>query len=170
MLSVLYEGLDVRLLDQSDSNKRIKEALNRVSCRERILLLGHGADKGLFSREDDSRELFGRLIVNHSHAFYLRRHQGNIVAVWCHADLFARVEGLHGLFSGMIITELEEAALYGIRTTRAELDRENVKLFRRFRALLDEEVPLWEIPGRIKDLDDTRSPLTEYNYSHFYYL
>ena len=169
MLSVLYEGQDAHRLDQDSSNKRIREALNRVPACERILLLGHGSDKGLLSREADGRD-FDRLIVNHSHAFYLRRHPGNIVAIWCHADLFGRAEGLHGLFSGMIITELSEALLYEVPTTGEELVRENDRLFRRLRTLLDEGVPLREIPGRLQALDDARTPLTDFNYSHFYYL
>ena len=169
MLSVLYEGQDAHRLDQDSSNKRIREALNRVPACERILLLGHGSDKGLLSREADGCD-FDRLIVNHSHAFYLRSYPGNIVAIWCHADLFGRTEGLHGLFSGMIITELSEALLYEVPTTGEELVRENDRLFRRLRTLLDEGVPLREIPGRLQALDDARTPLTDFNYSHFYYL
>ena len=48
--------------------------------------------------------------------------------------------------------------------------RENDRLFRRLRTLLDEGVPLREIPGRLQALDDARTPLTDFNYSHFYYL
>lgn len=36
-------------------------------------------------------------------------------------------EGLHGLFTGMIVSELSEALLYQVETTQEELDRENVK-------------------------------------------
>lgn len=47
----------------------------------------------------------------------------------------------------MIITEMSEALLYGIETSQEELDRENVKLAKRLRFLLDEDTALHEIPS-----------------------
>ena len=170
MLSALYEGLGARVIYDCRSTKEVGRLLHHVSTQERIILLGHGSDKGLFFREDDCRDEFDRIIVGHSHAYHLRRHGGNIVAVWCNADLFARAEGLHGLFSGMIISEQSEAQLYQVETSQEELDRENLKLARRLRALLDEDVPLNEIPERMLAMDDVRSPLTTFNYKHFFYL
>ena len=134
------------------------------------MLLGHGSDRGLFYRNDDTADDFDGIIVGHPHAYYLRNHGGNIVAVWCNADLFARAEGLHGLFTGMIVSELGEASLYGIATTQEELDRENVKLARRLRALLDERIPLSDIPERMLAMDDAHTPLTTFNYRNFRYL
>ena len=92
------------------------------------------------------------------------------MAVWCNADQFARAEGLHGLFTGMIVSELSEAQLYQIETTQEELDRENVKLAMRLRALLDERIPLCEIPDRMRAMDDAHTPLTMFNYNNFYCL
>ena len=92
------------------------------------------------------------------------------MAVWCNADRFARAEGLHGLFTGMIVSELSEALLYQVKTTQEELDRENVKLAHRLRTLLDEGNPLNEIPKRMLAMDDVHSPLTAFNYNNFYYL
>lgn len=70
----------------------------------------------------------------------------------------------------MIISELSEAFLYGIETTQEELDGENMKLAQRLRSLFDEGVLLSEIPARMKALDNVRSPLTNFNYDHFYYF
>lgn len=170
VLSLLYEGMEVRLLDQSSNSSEMKRILNHTSQSERMMFLGHGADKGLFSRDNDEQDVFNRLMVHHPHAYYLRKHGGNIVAVWCNADLFARKEGLHGLFTGMIISELSEALIYEVETTQEELDRETPKLIKRLRLLLDEDIPLHEIPDRILAMDDVHSPLTEFNYRHFYYL
>ena len=170
MLSALYEGMGARVIDDDCSTKEMGNLLHHISTQERIMLLGHGSDKGLFFRKDDSKEHFDKIIVGHPHAYYLRKHGGNLVAVWCHADLFARAEGLHGLFTGMIVSELDEARLYHVETTQEELDRENVKLARRLRSLLDEHTSLHEIPGRMLDLDDVHSSLTTFNYNNFYYL
>lgn len=170
MLSVLYDGLEAQVIADCRSTKEMGYLLHHVSIQERIMLLGHGSDKGLFFRKDDSKNEFDKIIVGHSHAYHLRKHGGNIVAVWCNADQFAHAEGLHGLFTGMIVSELNEALLYQVETTLEELDRENVKLARRLRALLDERIPLSEIPKRMLAMDDVHSLLTTFNYKNFYYI
>ena len=158
MLSALYDELEAQVVEDYRTTKEMGRLLHHVSTQERIMLLGHGSDKGLFFRKDDSKDEFDKVIVGHSHAYHLRKHGGNIVAVWCNAYQFARAEGLHGLFSGMIVSELNEALLYQVETTQEELDRENVKLARRLRALLDERIPLNEIPKRMLAMDDVHSP------------
>lgn len=170
MLTALYEGTEAQVVRDERSSGEVGHLLHHVSTQERILLLGHGSDKGLFFRRDDSREGFDRIIVGHPHAYYLRRHGGNLVGIWCHACLFAQTEGLHGLFSGMIVSEPDEARMYHVETTPQELERENVKLARRLRTLLDAGIPLNEIPQRLPALDDVRSPLTTFNYGNFHYL
>lgn len=79
MLAALYEGQQVRLFDQNFSSAEINRALFHTSRQERILLLGHGSDQGLFSRENDEADGFDRLIVSHTHAYALRRHGGNLM-------------------------------------------------------------------------------------------
>ena len=170
MLSALYEGLEAHVVADCRSTKEMGHLLRHVSTQERIMLLGHGSDKGLFYRADDSKEGFDKVIVGHPHAYHLRKHGGNIVAVWCNADQFARAEGLHGLFTGMIVSELSEALLYQVETTQEELDRENVKLAMRLRTLFDARIPLSEITKRILAMDDVHSPLTTFNYKNFYYI
>ncbi|MGM9803018.1 MAG: hypothetical protein ACI308_02455 [Muribaculaceae bacterium] len=167
MLRALYEGAEAKVLTDEVGNAELKHCLNHASSMERIMLLGHGSDRGLFARNDDGSF---RLFVGHQHAYYLRKNRGNIVGVWCHADLFARKEGLHGLFSGMIISELSEAQEYGIPTTASELSRENELLAARLAMLLNESELLRRIPARMLELDDAHTPLTEFNYKNFFYL
>ena len=170
MLSALYDGMEAQVVTDCRSTKEMGRLLHHVATQERIMLLGHGSDKGLFFRKDDSKDEFDKVIVSHAHAYHLRKHGGNIVAVWCNADQFARAEGLHGLFTGMIVSELSEALLYQLETTQEELDRENVKLAMRLKSLLDARIPLSEIPKRMLAMDDVHSPLTTFNYNNFYYL
>ena len=170
MLSALYDGLEAQVVTDYRTTKEMGHLLHHVSTQERIMLLGHGSGKGLFYRADDSKEGFDKVIVGHPHAYHLRKHGGNIVAVWCNADQFARAEGLHGLFLGMIVSELSESLLYQVETKQEELDRENVKLATRLRALLDARIPLSEIPKRMLAMDDIHSPLTTFNYKKFFYF
>ena len=73
------------------------------------------------------------------------------------------------IFTGMIVSELNEALLYQVKTTQEELNRENVKLARRLRALIDERIPLSEIPKRMLAMDDVHSPLTTFNYKNYFF-
>ena len=170
VLSTLYEGMDANVVSGNCSNKEMGHLLHHVSSEERIMLLGHGSDKGLFYREDDTKDEFDKIIVGHPHAFHLRKHVSNIIGIWCHADEFARVEGLHGLFSGMIISEEQEAVEYGVMATQQEILKSNTIMFGHLRWLLDEDIPLCEIPQRIKNMDAERTSLSVFNYNNFHYI
>ena len=61
MLSALYEGLEAQVVDDCRSTKEMGHLLHHVSTQERIMLLGHGSDKGLFFRKDDSKNEFDLL-------------------------------------------------------------------------------------------------------------
>lgn len=170
-LSALYDGADnAVVISENISRADLNHRLHHTPKSERILLLGHGSEKGLFWREDDANAEFDAVVLGHPHSYHLRNHGGNIVAVFCNADKFAQAEHLHGLFTGMIVSELGEAAEFGIVTTEEELASENVKFAQRLRSLLNENIPLYEIPERMLALDDRHSPLTEFNYRRIYFL
>jgi len=170
VLRLLYEGLGVRTASRNYSNREMGHLLHHTPAGERIMLLGHGSEKGLFYREDDTKSEFDKIIVGHPQGYLLRRHGGNIIGIWCHAVDFARREGLHGLFSGMIVSEQDEAAEYGIATDRESMDYANRTMFTLLRTLLDRAVPLHEIPGCLKAMDNIRSELSRFNYKSFYCL
>ena len=170
MLSILYEGLEARLIKADCSNKEMGHLLHRTSPSERIMLLGHGSDKGLYYRKNDKEEDFDGIIVGHPQAYYLRKHCGGIIGIWCHAVEFAKKEGLHGLFSGMIISEMSEAEENGVVTDKESMEQTNRIMFIQLRRLLDDGTPLHEIPERLKALDATQSDLSRFNYERFYYV
>lgn len=169
-LNYLYEGSNAIVIRGNISRNELNHILHHTPKSERIMLLGHGGEKGLFWREDDTRPEFDGIVVGHPHCYHLRNHGSNIVAVFCHADEFARNEHLHGLFTGMIISELSEAIAEGVETNEEEIFRENLKFVKRLRSLLDQNTPLHEIPRLMKELDDVHSELTQYNYERIYYL
>ncbi|MBO5698889.1 MAG: hypothetical protein J6R79_02655 [Bacteroidaceae bacterium] len=171
VLTSLYEGTDSKVVDQTTSKREIEHMLHHCPPSERIMLLGHGSQNGLFSRTDDKVPEFDRIIVGHPHAYHLRRHGANIIGIWCHADKFARKEGLHGLFTGMIISDKWEAEEYGIITLQHHIEEWNERMFAKLRNLLDENVPLHEIPERMRALnDERRSSIESFNYENFFYL
>lgn len=170
VLRALYEGLGARVATGDCTSREMGHLLRHTSPRERVMLLGHGSDKGLFYRKDDTKSGFDKIIVGHPHAYQLRRHGGNMIGIWCNANLFAQAEGLHGLFSGMIVSELNEAEECGIVTDKDSMDEANRIMFAQLRKLLDEGVPLHEVPGLLKAQDSIRSELSRFNYERFHYL
>lgn len=70
----------------------------------------------------------------------------------------------------MIISDKKEAEEYGIITLQHHIEEANEIMFARLRKLLDDGVPLHEIPERMKALNDKSSWLTNFNYENFYYL
>lgn len=170
-LSKLYEGIeDAVVITEAFNKKEINYIFHHAPKNERIMLLGHGGCNGLYWRCDDTKSEFEGVVVGHQHKYHLRNHGSDIVAVFCHADKFAEHEHLHGLFTGMIISEMSEAVAEGIETTEEEIERENLKFVSRLRFLLDEKIPLCEIPMRMLALDDIHSPLTKFNYQRIYYM
>lgn len=170
VLSILYQGLGAQLVDTDCHNKEMNHLLHHTSSQERIMLLGHGCDKGLYFRKNDEEDGFDKVIIGHPHAFRLRNHGSNLIGIWCHADMFAEAEGLHGLFSGMIISEKHEAEEYGIMASQAEISASNKNMFTKMRKLLDEGAALSELPVLMKAMDDEHTPLSEFNYGNFHYL
>lgn len=169
-LAALYEGWsDITVYNEKLTSKGVNHLFHHCSPTTQILLLGHGSDKGLYYREDSSIEGFDNVIVGHPHRHWLQNRH-NIVGIFCNADLFAKAEGLHGLFTGMIVSELYEAEQYGIHTTEDELYCENVKFIARLRQLFDDGCLLHEIPDRMLALDDSQSELTKFNYANIFYL
>lgn len=170
VLQILHEGLGARVVAGDCSNREMGHLLHHAHMGERIMLLGHGSDKGLFYRKDDTQNVFDKILVGHPQAYMLRRHRGSVIGIWCHADEFAKAEGLHGLFSGMIVSEMSEAEEYGVATDKESMDNTNRIMFSQLRSLLDEGIPLHEIPERLKALDTIQSELSRFNYERFYYL
>ena len=98
ILQVLYKGLGAQVVTEDCSNREIGHLLHHTSTTNRILLLGHGSDKGLYYREDDTKNEFDKIIIGHPHAYYLRKHGSNLVGIWCHANLFAQADAYMAYF------------------------------------------------------------------------
>ena len=173
-LKRLYSGYgEQTLLTEENNNKAIKEALMNESDGRILMMLGHGCPQGLFAPRKDKNyqngiDQFGRLIINASHVQMLRKKL--CIGIWCYAVDFARKYNLHGLFSGMIISELEEAQDCGINEfTRPEIDMYNQDFAE---ALYDciNKYPLNEVPDAMAAYVSNPNRLEEFNYSNLYYI
>jgi len=162
-----------RIYSQREDVRRIITEINTTSELKRaihdddsIMMFGHGNEYGLFSKPDKKGRV-RRLLIKSEFVYLLR--EKTCIGIWCKANEFAKQYNLHGLFSGMIISELEEASLFAIPTTIEELNCENAKFAQNLKYCL-ETFSLNEVPARMKELDDTKSPLTTFNYNNLYYF
>lgn len=165
VLSQLYklrEDISV-CITEKNTNSEVRNAIRNANG---IMMLGHGNKYGLFSTPD-KKGIYRRLIVNSDHVQFLR--DKICIGIWCYANEFALHYGLHGLFSGMIISELHEAVENNIPATKEEIDSEMGKFVTRLRDCI-EKYELKDIPDRMKELDDSKSDLTKFNYSRLYYI
>ena len=113
-LSHIYEGKGFTVITENPSNVELKK---QIKLHDRIIMLGHGDVKGLFG--------FKRMLIHAQHVYLLREKQ--IVAIWCNADVFVRKYNLKGFFTGMFISELDEAyyeGVYGISVPEIDLSND----------------------------------------------
>ena len=168
-LRPLYESREgVELYTQQHSNSTIRMALNkRVGNSKTVMMLGHGCEQGLFADTSPTRK-FDRLIINGSHVEFLRKT--TCIGIWCNADMFANKYRLKGLFSGMIISEIQEANMFSIPTTEEELAIENERLTRLLVQSLQECPLLCDIPGWFHTHAPMNTPLQRFNYNNILYF
>lgn len=164
-LSLLYEHREDIKTHITEKTTNV-DVIRAIREDDTIMMLGHGSEAGLCSiiREDGS---FERMLVNSGHVQFLR--DKTCIGIWCHADKFAIGYQLHGLFSGMIISNLQEAIKEHVATTKEEIDREMIKFASRLRDCIQRH-GLKDTPMRMKELDDVKSELTQFNYNNLYYL
>ena len=164
VLSQLYVTRDdiSALINETNSNVDVQNAIRGDST---IMMLGHGNQYGLFSKPNKKGK-YDRFLITGRHVQFLRDKVG--IGIWCYANLFAEKYGLSGLFSGMIISEMQEAIDLNIHTTQEEISREITKFACRLRDCMN-RYELQEIPVRMLELDDVKSELTQFNYSRLFF-
>lgn len=170
VMSALYEGTGATCINPNAGKREVEAMLCQSPANERMMLLGRGTGRGLIYRNDALYNNYDRNIVGHAQAGYLRRHGNDLIGIWCNADKFARREGLHGLFSGVFITDKRVAEEYGIITLQCHIDEVNTILFRHLRKLLDEGCPLPEIPEQLRALNQINNFISSFNLEEFCYL
>ena len=164
VLSLLYQQReDVRMLITERNNS--SDVQRAIRTDDVIMMLGHGNEYGLFSKPEKNGD-YKRFLITDKHVQFLRDR--TCIGIWCYANKFAEKYKLHGLFSGMIISELQEAIDLGVPATKDEIDREMAKFTIRLKDCI-ETYGLEQTPLRMKELDDVQSPLITFNYGNLYY-
>ena len=111
-LEDIYIDKDWTVVDWNPSKCGLK---NLIKEHDRIIMLGHGTEDGLLG--------YNRFVINSELVYLLREKL--CVCIWCNADKFVEKYSLKGFYTGMIISEHEEAIMFCVNTTNTEIYNSN---------------------------------------------
>ena len=171
-LKGLYENIqDVTVIDETFSDDEIMDAIKSDEF-ETIMMLGHGCAYGLFAptNEDGVFRQFGRMIINPNHADILREKK--CIGIWCNASEYAVSNGLSGLFSSMVISELSEARMLSV-PVRDQIQMNEHNDF--WLSSLNECITKYngkEVPNKMAEYIYPRemTPLEMFNFNSLHYI
>lgn len=103
-LSKIYIDKGWKRINYKSSRKKL---VNMIYNHDRIVMCGHGSPSGLFGK-------YG-YIIDDSFAELLRTKE--TVCIWCNAKQFVERNSLKGFYTGMFISEVQEAIMMGINTS-----------------------------------------------------
>jgi hypothetical protein len=163
-LCPIYEGVTNPTIVRSGLSKR--EVNQLIKEHDRIYMLGHGAPQGLMNvgRFTDT---YG-FIIDHNTAELLKDKE--CIAIWCNADQYMKRYELKGLYSGMFISEVGEAAYCDLPDIPQSVVDESNKYFATW---LGEQAnqPLNEMYDQLATNYDTLAewnPVAFYNVNRLY--
>lgn len=142
-LSKIYDNKGFEVITENVSHSKLKSSIKE---HDRIIMLGHGDENGLYGH--------GRRIITSEHVQLLIEKQ--CISIWCHADSFMNKYKLKGFYTGMFISELEEAyyeGVYGIDLK--EITDSNNKFACLVNKYLDSETILSDIKSNYVDHDSS---------------
>lgn len=123
---------------------------NLIKDHDRIIMLGHGTPYGLLS--------YNGHIINSKYVYLLRDKL--CVCIWCHANIFVEKYGLKGFYTGMFISEVEEADYYNINTDQSKIDESN-ELFAKAVSLYLDDIDI--LPKVLNMYKNDECNVTNYN-------
>ena len=119
-LKPIYANQDwTVIVDPQTSKRRLREAIN---SHDRIIMLGHGTQDGLIAITNRAKMHY-RYVIS-SELVYLLRNKIT-VGIWCNADVFFTKYDLRGFYTGMIISEIDEAYMYSVSAPGNDIDLSN---------------------------------------------
>ena len=151
-LCEIYKDKDWTVINSNVSKKILKE---QIKNHDRIVMLGHGTEKGLIG--------FDKYIIDSSWVYLLR--DKFCVCIWCNADVFVKKYNLKGFYTGMIISEYEEAVTYNVPTNLFWINESNIDFALAIKNSINEENML----EKAKLLYEGNSSVVEFNRNNLYF-
>jgi phosphomannomutase len=151
-LTEIYSDKNWTVINTNTSKKILKE---QIKAHDRIVMLGHGTKYGLMG--------YKKLVIDSSWVYLLREKE--CVCIWCNADLFVKQYGLKGFYTGMIISEYEEALDYTIQTNSADLLQSNLLFAEAVKKSVDTE----DIVASVKEIYKGDNAVIMFNQDNLYF-
>ena len=153
-LSAIYQDEDWTVIRDIVSRSSLVKAIQEHDV---ILMMGHGSESGLY---DINKRQY---IIDDRFVFVLREKQCTFI--WCHADEFVQKYKLKGMYSGMVISEIDEAINYCIRPSDGEIEKSNTMFAEAVRQALKHLDPVY----KFKLLYEGEGEVFKFNKERFYY-
>jgi hypothetical protein len=110
----LYEGIENKMVIRDYMT--VDELAVLIRAAEQVIMCGHGSSRGL---------ICGMHFIVTEGLVDVLRMKNNSIFLWCNASDFVMEHKLCGIFSGMFISEVGEAHIFGINTTQSTVDESN---------------------------------------------
>lgn len=160
----VYDGLDCKLFYTPTRRDRraIMDAIRNDEGP--VILLGHGTPRGLLD------PTFYDYIIESRDVDLLR--QRTIIGIWCYASEFADKYGLHGFFTSMFVSNINEAIEHQVDYLATE---ENIaEEFELFCCIINcfirSELPMDEWVENLQGMCNRELPFVRYNYEALSYF
>lgn len=160
--SRLYDGLENVTLLYNPTREEVENVL-RERPTERLMCLGHGSARGLFSHD------FKGYLIDRNTTPLLQTRE--MIGIWCYASDFARLNNLRGFFTYMFISNPQEAFHHRCGEVSEEVVFEENRLFsQRVNNLIREDAPMEDWVERLFDSANTELEFVNFNYSNLSYF
>ena len=133
--------------------------IKEILIHDKIIMMGHGMSHGLLG--------FGNLVITSEYISILQ--QKDCVCIWCNADLFVEKYKLKGFYTGMIISEMDEAKFYNIKCTKKQIEESNILFSIAIKSALLSKNPLETTKSIYKNNENLVNPIISYNSQNIYY-
>ena len=152
-LKQIYKGKCWTIINDRDACRSTSVITKLIRKHDRIIMMGHGHSNGLFYT-----------CINPYMVYLLR--EKNCVFIWCNADKFVENYGLRGFYTGMFISEVDEAEYYKIKISQPEVSYSNYYFANLMNSFIDSENVLNEVKSSYTDDDN---PVIKFNNNRLYY-
>lgn len=158
-LSEVYRDMNNYTLIQEGYT--LPELKTLIESHDRVIMMGHGTSIGLF----DFKTF--KYAVDKSFVDVLRT-KANSVYIWCNADEFVKEHDLKGFYTGMIISEKEEARAFNVTYTSDNLNESNQKFTLSVKEGIDKSPEL--MAETIKNMyNNSDNDIMSFNRNNIYY-
>lgn len=148
------DDVNIVEVESSDDYDKVEEAL--LSEKDTVVFCGHGDSEGLLY------PTFEGEFINKDN-LYLYKDK-TIIGIWCYASDFAIKYKLHGFFSSMFISDIEEAYDNCCYDKTEDINEENILFAQRLNKLIKDKVNMEDWSDILEEQSDSNIDFVKFNY------